>query len=252
MKKLKIVNKDIFSLSWTRSSDEKQLLLLGFKYPKKLLTKSFVYLLLLAVSLVIAWNFGYLSTTSTISSALLALVTILIGNQMSTHKVISKRCHVYDRTTIDALLAILNWASTQDTGIISDDAFQKIESEVEDSRGFDQGHLSDVIAITLQVFDLFTSMALFFFIATINNFFVWLIIEALFYHVVVNKFGKVRDDDVFEVIDYSVPKESKQSTVTTKDVVDFKTKLEAMYSECGVLQDVLSKELETLDKLIKR
>ena len=130
MKKLKIVNKDIFSLSWTRSSDEKQLLLLGFKYPKKLLTKSFVYLLLLAVSLVIAWNFGYLSTTSTISSALLALVTILIGNQMSTHKVISKRCHVYDRTTIDALLAILNWASTQDTGIISDDAFQKIESEL--------------------------------------------------------------------------------------------------------------------------
>ena len=80
----------------------------------------------------------------------------------------------------------------------------------------------------------------------------WLIIEALFYHIVVNKFGKVRDDDVFEVIDSSVPKESKQSTVTTKDVVDFKNKLEAMYSECGVPQDVLSKELETLDKLIKR
>ena len=246
MKKLKIVNKDIFSLSWTRSSDKKQLLLLGFKYPKKFPTKSFVYLMLLAASLVI----GYLSTTSTISSALLALVTIPIGNQMSTHKVISKRCHVYDRTTIDALLAILNWASTQDTGIISDDAFQKIESEVEDSRGFDQGHLSDVIAITLQVFDLFTSMALFFFIATINNFFVWLIIEALFYHIVVNKFGKVRDDDVFEVIDYSVPKESKQSTVTTKDVVDFKHKLEVITSGCGVPQDVLSKELDTLDKLI--
>lgn len=250
MKKLKIVNKDIFSLSWTRKSDGKQLLLLGFKYPKKLLTKSFVYLLLLAVSLVVAWKFNYLSTTSAISSALLALVTILLGNQMSTHKVISKRCHVYDRTTIDALLSTLNWASTQDTGIISEDAFQRIESEVEDSRGFDQGHFSDVVAITLQVFDLFTSMALFFFIATIDNFFVWLFVEALFYHIVVTKFGKVSDDDVFEIIDSSVSQESTHSAVTTKDVVDFKNKLEVMSTECGVPQDVLSKELDTLDKLI--